>query len=135
MENLELDIGLREYAIPGGGVLRFNPSDPGLYSRFTQAAQKLEDLEKELAETGKAGNVTDVLERMHQADARAKALLDETFGGGNDFHKALGGISLFAVCANGKTLAENLFAALGAQLEKGADRLVEQKLSAAKSAL
>lgn len=39
MEQLTIDTGLREYAVNGGsehggGVLRFNPSDPNVYSRF-----------------------------------------------------------------------------------------------------
>ena len=135
MENLELDIGLREYGIPGGGVLRFNPADPGLYGRFSQAVEQLEQLEAELAEKSKAGEGTGVLTLMQEVDRRAKALLNETFGGGNDFDRALGGVSLLAVCGNGKTVAENLFAALGAQLEAGAQQLVEQKVAAAKENL
>ena len=135
MENLELDIGLREYVIPGGGVLRFNPADPGLYGRFSQAAGKLQQMETELSEKGKGAAGEELLALMQEADRRAKALLGETFGGGNDFDRALGGVSLLAVCGNGKTVAENLLCALGAQLEAGARQLVEQKLAAAKENL
>ena len=38
MQELNIDTGVREYRINGGGVLRFNPSDPNVYSRFLQAA-------------------------------------------------------------------------------------------------
>ena len=135
MEHLEFDLGLQEYAIPGGGVLRFNPADPSLYGRFAQAEEQLAKVENELIKKSKNAAPEVLLALMNEADAKAKALLQTVFGAGNDFHKALGGISLLAVCGNGKTVAENLFAALGKVLEQGADRLVESKLSAAKKAL
>ena len=135
MEKLEFDLGVVEYAVPGGGVLRFNPADPGLYGRFAQAEGQLAAVEAELVEKGKNATPEVLLALMNEADAKAKTLLGSVFGEGNDFHKALGGISLLAVCGNGKTVAENLFAALGKVLEQGADRLVEKKLAAAKKAL
>lgn len=135
MEKLEFDLGLQEYAVPGGGVLRFNPADPGLYGRFAQAEEQLAAVEKELVEKGKSADPKGLLELMSQADTKAKTLLNQVFGEGNDFHKALNGVSLLAVCGNGSTVAENLFGALEKVLEQGADRLVEKKLSAAKKAL
>lgn len=135
MEHLELDLGVVEYAIPGGGVLRFNPADPGLYGRFAQATQQLEELEAKLAEKGKTAGPQQLLTLMNEADAEVKALLNDVFGGGNDFHKAVNGISLLAVCGNGKTVAENLLEALSKVLEQGATRLVEQKIAAAKDSL
>lgn len=135
MEKLEFDVGLVEYAVPGGGVLRFNPADPGLYGRFAQAEAQLADLEAELVEKGRTADPRGLLELMNEADAKAKALLNRVFGEGNDFHKALNGVSLLAVCGNGNTVAENLFGALETVLEQGADRLVEKKLAAAQKAL
>lgn len=135
MENLQLDLGVVEYAIPGGGVLRFNPADPGLYGRFARATQQMEELEAELAEKGKAADPEKMLALMNEADAGVKALLNDVFGGDNDFHKAVNGISLLAVCGNGKTVAENLMEALSKVLEQGATRLVEQKIAAAKDQL
>ena len=46
MEQLTIDTGLREYAVNGGsehggGVLRFNPSDPNVYSRFCTLQNQL----------------------------------------------------------------------------------------------
>ena len=135
VENMELDLGIQEYVIPGGGVLRFNPGDPGLYGRFAQMEEQLTKLEQELVEKSRGADPQGMLELMNEADARAKQLLNAAFGEGNDFHKALGGVSLLAVCKNGQTVAQNLFAALGQVLEQGASRLVEAKLTAAKSKL
>ena len=129
MEKLELDVGVQEYGIPGGGVLRFNPADPALYSRFAQGQTELAQLEKEMLAQAKNADPQKLLELMAQTDTRAKALLNRVFGNGNDFHKALGGVSLLAVSGNGKTVAENLFAALGKVLEQGTQRLVDKKLS------
>ena len=135
MEKLEFDLGLQEYAVPGGGILRFNPADPSLYGRFAQAEEQLAAVEKELVEKGKGAAPEVLLALMNEADAKAKALLGQVFGSGNDFHKALNGISLLAVCGNGQTVAQSLFAALGKVLEQGAERLVEKKLAAAKKVL
>ena len=129
MEKLELDVGLQEYGIPGGGVLRFNPADPALYGRFAQGQTELARLEKEMLDEAKNATPEKLLALMEQTDTKAKELLNRVFGNGNDFHKALGGVSLLAVSRNGKTVAENLFAALGKELEKGTQRLVDKKLA------
>lgn len=129
MEKLELDVGLQEYVISGGGVLRFNPADPALYGRFAAGQAALAKLEQEMLEKAKDADPQTLLELMEQVDTRAKALLNDVFGSGNDFHKALGGVSLLAACRNGKTVAENLFEALGKVLEKGTQQLVDKKLA------
>ena len=134
MENLKLDLGLQEYAIPGGGTLRFNPADPGLYGRFAQAETQMAEVEAQLMKKAKNASGEVLLQLMNEADSKAKSLLSEVFGQENDFHSALNGISLLAICGNGKTLAENLFSALGQVLEQGADRLVQRKLEEAKKA-
>lgn len=115
--------------------MRFNPADPGLYGRFVEAQAQMEKIEKALLERAKGAQPEVLLALMQEADTKAKALLGQVFGEGNDFHKALHGVSLLAVCPSGKTVAESLFAALGDVLEQGAERLVQKKLSAAKQAL
>ena len=63
MEQLTIDTGLREYAVNGGpehggGVLRFNPSDPNVYSRFCTLQNQLQELEQQVqaqSPTGTAG--------------------------------------------------------------------------------
>ena len=58
MQELNIDTGVREYRINGGGVLRFNPSDPNVYSRFLQAADRIAAIEQEMAEEGRAAAAT-----------------------------------------------------------------------------
>ena len=53
MEQLTSETGLREYAVNGGpehggGVLRFNPSDPNVYSRFCTLQNQLQELEQQV---------------------------------------------------------------------------------------
>lgn len=119
MEQL-LDVGVEEFKIAGGGVLRFHPGDPNLFARFLEAEQEVQQLEKTFAEKAKEG--TPVLTLMAQADASMKEILNNVFGGDNDFHKALGGVNLLAVGADGRNLASHLFETLEKILTAGADR-------------
>ena len=50
MEKISFDSGIRQFQLNGKGILRFNPSDPNLYERFTQAGEKILDIEKNLLE-------------------------------------------------------------------------------------
>lgn len=93
MEQLTIDTGLREYAVNGGpehggGVLRFNPSDPNVYSRFCTLQNQLQELEQQVQAQSPTG--TDAIQLLAQADQRAKGLLAEVFGPGNDFDAMLG---------------------------------------------
>ena len=124
MESL-LDIGVEEYHIGGGGVLRFHPGDPNLYARFLKAEEDFRQIETEFAESGKTG--AEILLQMEQADQKMKALLNGVFGGENDFHKALGGVNLLCMGADGRTLASRLFEALEKILISGAKRFAKQQ--------
>ncbi len=124
MENL-LDIGVEEYHIAGGGVLRFHPGDPNLYARFLQAEAEFMQLEKEFSAPDKTGEA--VLAQMEAADQKMKQLLNDVFGGENDFHKALGGVNLLAVGVDGKNVATHLFGALEKILTEGAKRFARQQ--------
>lgn len=80
MEQLTIDTGLREYAVNGGpehggGVLRFNPSDPNVYSRFCTLQNQLQELEQQVQAQSPTG--TDAIQLLAQADQRAKGLLAE----------------------------------------------------------
>ena len=113
MEQLTIDTGLREYAVNGGpehggGVLRFNPSDPNVYSRFCTLQNQLQELEQQVQAQSPTG--TDAIQLLAQADQRAKGLLAEVFGPGNDFDAMLGGTNLLAVAGNGERVITNLFA-------------------------
>lgn len=124
MENL-LDTGVEEFKIAGGGVLRFHPGDPNLYARFLQAEKEIQAMEQAFAE--KAKTSAQVLTLMGQADGEMKALLNRVFGGDNDFDKALGGVNLLAVDAEGRSLASRLFQALEKILTDGAKRFARQQ--------
>jgi len=125
MEKLNFDTGVVSYRIPGQGALRFNPADPNLYSRFYEAQEKFTALEKELAAAS-----GDAVTTFRAADEKLKGLLNWMLGGDNDIDKALGGLSLLAVCGDGRTVAANLLEALQKILEQGAARLADSKAAA-----
>ena len=134
MEQLTIDTGLREYAVNGGpehggGVLRFNPSDPNVYSRFCTLQNQLQELEQQVQAQSPTG--TDAIQLLAQADQRAKGLLAEVFGPGNDFDAMLGGTNLLAVAGNGERVITNLFAALQPILEAGARQCADAKATLA----
>ena len=135
MEHLNLDTGVRTFTIAGGGALRFNPADPNLYGRFAEGVRQLEDLEQELTQKGAGADGQEMIALLGEADSRIKSLLNEIFGGDNDFHKALGGVSLLAVGSNGKTVAQNLFGALEKVLEEGPETLVAQRVEQTRAEL
>ena len=121
MEKLKVELGVRVFQIPGGGTLRFNPADPNVYSRFYEAEEKLSALEGALSQGG------DGIQAMAMADRELKSVFNWLLGGDNDVDKALGGVSLLAVCGNGHTVAANLVSALKEILEAGAKQLVNSK--------
>lgn len=139
MEQLNIDTGVRSYAInggpeQGGGILRFNPGDPNVYSRFLELGPKLEELERRVAEEGRALPEEDgeaALRLLARADRSAKAMLAEVFGPGNDFDVILGGANLMAVASNGEQVITNLFAALQPILEQGVRFCADQRAEAA----
>lgn len=133
MHQLHLDCGIQEYHITGGGTLRFNPGDPNLYARFLNAVETISKMEKELQEQAAAlpaGDPEAAIGLMTQADTRLKTLLGQVFGEGNDFHRALGGVSLLAVASNGQPVIANLLAALEPLLSEGAQKLVDARVEA-----
>lgn len=134
MRKIEFDSGIEEFQLQGGGVLRFNPGDPNIYARFLEAEEKFQNIEQELRQQAKALEGADTgdaaVTLTAQADRKVKDLLDWVFGGGNDFHKALGGVNLLAVAANGKRVVANLFAALEEILAAGAERFAKEEAEA-----
>ncbi len=131
MENL-LDVGVEEFRIAGGGVLRFHPGDPNLFARFLEAEKEVQALETQFAEKAEEG--VSVLTLMAEADTKMKGILNGVFGGDNDFHKALGGVNLLAVGADGRNLASHLFEALEKILTAGAERFAKAQAENLKNA-
>lgn len=130
MEKLQFDSGVKEYRINGGGVLRFNPGDPNLYARFLEAADKLQQIEQDLAQKAQllegADTGTAAVKLMAEADQQMKQLLSWVFGQHNDFDKALGGVNLLAVAGNGERVVTNLLQALQPVLVAGAETYAAQ---------
>lgn len=118
MEELKFDTGVCSYRV-GGGVLRFNPTDPNVYARFLEAADRLSALEESLVQQAKTEPVIPLLS---WADTQVKALLGEIFGQGNDFSAIFGGVNLLAVGENGERLITNFLAAIEPVLTDGARR-------------
>ena len=130
MEKLQFDSGVKSFRINGGGVLRFHPGDPNLYSRFLEAVDKFKALEQELTQCC-AKEKADILHVLEDADGKMKKLLNWVFGGDNDFHKLLEGVNLLAVADNGERVITNLLQALEPVLLEGARRCAGQQAKAA----
>ena len=138
MEQLVLDIGIKEYKINGKGVLRFNPSDPNVYARFMDMVPKIHDIEQEM--NAKASQIDrkaedagkKIVQFMQETDSRVKAVLKEIFGSENDFEEILEGVNLMAVATNGERVITNLMDALLPEMEAGAQACVKAEVDTAK---
>ncbi|MGN0983869.1 MAG: hypothetical protein ACI4OI_03410, partial [Gemmiger sp.] len=113
MEQLHFETGIRTFQVNGGAVLRLNPSDSNLYSRFYAALDKLAALETELLEqsktlpeTGEEG-ARAALALLADTDRRAKAILDEALGCGNDLDAIFEGQNCLALAGNGERVLTN----------------------------
>lgn len=134
MENIVFDSGIREFRINGAGILRFNPTDPNLYSRFLQATDKISALEEDLM--SRAASVPDgdafaAVHLMQEADSAIKDILTEVFGPENNFREILSSINLLAVGANGQRLLINLLDAISPILTEGAKQYADSQTEAA----
>jgi hypothetical protein len=130
MEKIQFDSGMRSYRINTAGVLRFNPGDPNVYTRFLEAAEKFRELEKSLADQ-QTDSPEALLCCMTRADGEMKEILSWVFGSHNDFGKLLEGVNLLAVADNGERVITNLFAALEPVLLEGAKRCAAEQTRAA----
>ena len=135
MQKLNFDLGIKEFEI-GGGVLRFNPSDPNVYSRFVAAADKLTGIEQRLTakakeyEGKKAGEA--MLQLMKEADKETKELLSWIFGAQNDFEAIFCGANILGVGSNGERIITNFIHAVQPILEKGARNCAKNQVNQAK---
>lgn len=145
MQKISIDTGVQEFEInggtaQGGGVLRFNPSDPNVYNRFFAMRGTLEALDEELnqeakklesAEMEQTEKAAAMLALLARYDGKIKAALAEIFGQENDFDKILAGVSLAAVAGNGQRVVQNLMEALAPILTEGAQLGADTKADAA----
>lgn len=133
MEKIQFDSGIRTYRINGAGVLRFNPCDPNLYSRFLEAVEKLKEVEAEMTQQAETAQGEEIVKLMTGADEKMKGILGWVFGPENDFQKILGGVNLLAVADNGQRVVTNFFAALEPVLVEGAKRCAGQQAETIKA--
>lgn len=137
MEKLSFDIGIREFQINDSDVcLKFNPSDPNVYNRFIRITEKIEAIDREMAQEVselQEGDGAGALEALERADAKAKAAMNDVFGLDNDFNQIMRGINIMAAGTNGKRVIVNLFEALGPIFAEGAQRCADAKLNMAKA--
>lgn len=121
MKKITFDSGLRKYEL-GSGILSFNPVDPNLYERFVEATDQLQHLEADMLERTKDAEISgiDALAILKDFDCKAKNILNNVFGGDNDFDHMLSGVNLMAVATNGERVITNLIYALTPILEEGA---------------
>ncbi|MBE6943798.1 MAG: hypothetical protein E7453_06005 [Ruminococcaceae bacterium] len=133
MEKIVFDSGVKEYQINDNGVLRFNPSDPNVYARFFDAAEQIQQIEKDLVAKGESLNNAEnsgeaAIRLMQEADTKVKEILSDVFGEGNDFDELLGGVNLLAVAGNDERVITNLMQALLPIIEEGAQKCADQRV-------
>ena len=106
MEKLVFDSGVRKFQVNGDGVLQFNPSDMNVYTRFLDAAEKIQKVEADLVEKAKGfgedATGEDVLRLMSDADREVKKILQHVFGEKNDFDAIISAWSTYSRAAAGK---------------------------------
>lgn len=134
MQKLNFDLGLKEYEI-GGGVLRFNPSDPNVYARFAEAGKRLSAVKEKLItkakEAGDQAPGTLMLQLMADADRETKDILAWIFGAHNDFDAIFCGTNIMSVGANGERVITNFIHTVGLILEGGAKKCAKQQVNSA----
>ena len=134
MKSITFDNGIKAFKINGEGVLRFNPSDPNVYARFLEAADKISAVEAEMVKAGEGLSDTDgagMLKLLAEADRQIKDILGWAFGKNNDFDEIMGGVSLMAKAGNGERVITNLIAALAPELQAGAEACASEQIGEA----
>ncbi len=145
MEKLNIDIGIKSYQfVEGGAPLVFNPSDPNVYARYASAMDEIKAVEKEMSAKAnavvpendtmeaQAAAGTMALQVMEETDRRIKGILNNIFGGGNNFDNILLGVNLMAVTASGDRVINSLLEALAPIMEDGAKNCVNAEIKEAK---
>lgn len=124
MQNIKFDSGVQEFQINGGGVLRFNPSDLNVYSRFMDAFEDIRKVEQVMQEKirgmSAAGTGAGFLQLANEADKEVKKILQNVFGKQNDFDEIFCGANVLTVTGNGEMVLTNFLNALKPIIEDGA---------------
>ena len=126
MKKLQIDFGIEEFEIGNGKVLRFNPSDINVYNRLMEAQEKIlaieERLVKKAGELPQEGAGEQIIKLLAEADAEMKAVLQEIFGGSNDFESLFEGVNLMTPASNGERVITNFLVAITPIIEEGSKK-------------
>ena len=140
MNQILFDTGIQEFEI-GAGVLRFNPSDPNVYSRFFEVQERIVTLAEQY-ESAQENSRTESeeedeparrgLKLLREIDREVKKELSYVFGEQNDFDVIFSGINLLGVGTNGKYIITNLFEALLPIIQNGFERQAQARANSVK---
>ena len=136
ISSLNIDTGIQEFQINGGGILRFNPSDPNVFNRFFSVMKDIEEIDKDFTERAgdlQEGDGEGALRLISETDSKIKSVLNDVFGNGNDFNEILCGVNVMAAGSNGKRVITNLFDALTPIFSEGAKKCADAKLQSIKA--
>lgn len=126
MRKLTIDLGIEEFEIAPGKILRFNPADINLFDRFCLAMNDIqaeeEEMEKKAKDMGEEASAEDLLRLLAETDSRIKKIFSGVFGTGNDFEDIFCGVNLMSVGTNDERVATNFINAVFPILEEGAKR-------------
>ena len=124
MRKLTIDLGIEEFEVDNGKVLRFNPADLNLFDRFCTAGEDILQAEREMvAQAEAAGEEMSgetMIRLLAETDAKMKKILNRVFGCGNDFDDIFNGVNMMTVGTNGERVITNFMAAITPILEEGA---------------
>lgn len=129
MENLVFCTGKKDFLL-NGHLFRFNPSDPGLYSKLLTAAGKIQAMQAEFCCAGEM-SAADVLRIFEEADARAKRILAEVFPG-NDFFEIFDGVNIVARNLKGNRVIDGFFDAIRPVVVEGMREMFRADMAAVK---
>ncbi|MDL2294838.1 hypothetical protein LJC60_09475 [Ruminococcaceae bacterium OttesenSCG-928-D13] len=132
-KSISFDTGVEEYEVNGGqAMLRFNPTDPGLFARILDLQgviagfeQRYADLEGKVTgeqdEHGFPIGADTVAQAMRQMDIELKEELRTVFGQGNDFDAIFGHMSALAITDTGNSIVGNFLEAVVPLIEGNMD--------------
>lgn len=106
MKELNFDLGLKEMAVNGGRVVRFNPSDVGFLETLYGMIAKMESIGTELEKKrAKTNDLAALFDCSKSCDRKMRDAIDSVFGEGF-CADVFPGVRLTAM-ANGLTVLEN----------------------------
>lgn len=132
MKDIVFDGGIQEIKV-GGGVLRFNPSDPNVYARMSEVGEKIKAAEAEVVRKNAQEKLDGVslLRLLKEADREIKDVLGWVFGADNDFDQIFGGVNIMSIGNNGERVITNFLAAITPIMEQGAHSCAQRLVDVA----